>query len=67
MRYKIVTRPCRRGCGRSLSGLNKPIHSTQADFDKYHGICDQCLTEEEKADMCGPMLMRTAKKILGNS
>ena len=60
---QVVRRPCRRGCGKVLAGLSRPIHSTQADFDRYHGICDDCLTDDERADMRGPMLLRSAKNI----
>lgn len=60
----VVTMSCRRGCGKRLATLTAPIHGTKADHAKYHGICDDCLTPEEKADMNGPMLLRTARNIL---
>lgn len=66
-RPQIITMPCRRGCGTVLSTLSAPIHSTQADWQRYHGICDDCLTPEEKADMAGPMLHRTASHIIGRT
>lgn len=64
-RPQVVTRDCRRGCGKRIGTLTGPIHGTQADFDKYSGICYDCLTPAEKEDMFGPMLMRTAKNIQG--
>lgn len=64
-RIQVVRRSCRRGCGKQLAGLNRPIHGSQADFDKYHGICENCLTDDEKTDMKGPMLLRTAQRIVG--
>ena len=63
----IVTRKCRRGCGAIVTGLSRPIHGTQADYDKYHHICDGCLTDDERRDMAGPMLMRTARNIQGQA
>ncbi len=61
----VVTIQCRRGCGKRLTTLSRPIHSTRADYERYHGICGDCLTDAEKADMEGPMLMRTARNIVG--
>lgn len=66
-RVTVVVRSCRRGCGKSLTGLSGPLHGTTADFRRFHGICDDCLTDEEKAEMRGPMLMRTAKRIVGRA
>ena len=63
-RSMLVTRLCRRGCGTQLTTLRKPIHTTQADFDLYHAVCSACLTEDERADMQGDMLMRTARNIV---
>jgi len=65
-RIAIVSRLCRRGCGKRLATLNRPIHSSQADFDRYAGICANCLTAAERADMAGPLLMRTARLIVGS-
>lgn len=64
-RIQIVTVKCKRGCGTELATLNRPIYSTQADYERYSGICSKCITEEEKADMNGAMLHRTAKNIIG--
>ena len=64
-RPTLVTMSCRRGCGKTLSTLSAPIHSTREDHARYHGICDDCLTDEERKDMDGPMLMRTAANIVG--
>jgi len=63
-RPMIVTRPCRRGCGTQLAGLCRPIHHAQSDYDRLHHICDNCLTDEEKAYMRGPMLMAAARRIV---
>lgn len=60
----VVKMPCRRRCGRTVTTLSRPIHSTQADYDRYHGICSECLTEEEHKDMQGAMLLRTAQNIV---
>lgn len=62
---KIMTMKCRRGCGKMLTTTTGPISASLADWRRYHGICEGCLTESEQADMRGPMLMRTAKRIAG--
>jgi hypothetical protein len=51
----LQTIACRRGCGRMLSSLIRPIHSSAATHAKYAGICGSCMTEQEKADMLGAM------------
>jgi hypothetical protein len=63
----IVSQPCRRGCGKQLAGLSRPIHHRQADYDRLHHICDDCLTPDEKAYMAGPMLHATARNIAGGA
>lgn len=64
-RIQLITMSCRRGCGKQLTTTSGPIHGTKADHDRYHGICRDCLTPEEIEDMNGPMLMRTARNIVG--
>lgn len=66
-RPMIVTQPCRRGCGKQLAGLSRPIHHRQADYNRLHHICDDCLTPDEKAYMAGPMLHATARNIAGGA
>ena len=66
-RPTLVRLACRRGCGKTLHTLSAPIHNGQADFDRLHGICDDCLTQEERDYMAGPMLLATAKRIAGRS
>jgi hypothetical protein len=61
----IISMLCRRDCGKRISTLSGPMHSTITDYKKYHGICDDCLTDEEKADMRGAMLLRTARNVQG--
>ncbi len=63
-KIQVMTVSCRRGCGKKLTTLNRPVHSTAEDYRKYSGICENCLTDEERADMNGPMLHRTARNIL---
>ena len=64
-KFRLMTISCRRGCGKKLTTATGPINGTQADYDRYHGICDDCLTADEHADMAGPMLLRTARNITG--
>lgn len=58
---------CRRGCGACLVTLTRPIHGSLADYDRLHGICDDCLTEDERQYMAGPMLMQAAARLAGRA
>lgn len=49
-RIRLETKSCRR-CGRQVMGINRPIHASQATYDKWNGICDECISEEENNDM----------------
>ncbi len=62
-KISLIKLDCRRGCGAVLHTVNRPIHGTQEDYNRYHGICSNCLTDEEKQEMSGPMLLRTAENI----
>lgn len=56
----LQTIACRRGCGRLLSSLIRPIYSSAATHAKYAGICGQCMSEKEKTEM----LTRQAQDVL---
>jgi hypothetical protein len=47
----LQTVACRRGCGRTLSSLIRPIFSSAATHARWAGICSQCLTDAERAEM----------------
>ncbi len=66
-RPALIRMQCRRGCGKHLATLSAPIHHSQADYDRLHGICDGCLTDDERAYMAGPMLINTARNIAAKS
>ncbi len=63
-RPQLVTMSCKRGCGKTITTLSRPIYSTAEDFERYSGICENCLTEEELADINGPMLHRIGQNIV---
>lgn len=47
---RIKTIKCKR-CGREISTMVSPIHSSISTMNKYQGICSNCMTEEEKFNM----------------
>lgn len=50
-RIAVYTAKCRRGCGRTLATTNRSIWGDEATKKKYELICENCLTDTEKADM----------------
>jgi len=52
---RIIARECRRNCGKTVYGLVAPIHATTDCHAKYIGICEDCITAEEKVDMLNNM------------
>lgn len=62
-RVKVIS--CRRGCGKTLTTLAAPINASREDYRRLHGICDNCLTLDEREYMRGPLLLKTAKRIAG--
>lgn len=41
---------CKR-CGKEISTLDKPIHTNKAIQQKYAGVCANCMSDKEKAEM----------------
>lgn len=37
-------------CGKTVLSASRPI-SSQAAFDKFRGICDNCITPDEEREM----------------
>lgn len=46
---------CRRGCGRMLSTLIRPVNSPAALHAPWASVCEACLTRQEKDDMLRAM------------
>lgn len=44
----LVTMKCRRGCGRSVTTLNRSISGAHEVHAELSGICEQCITPEER-------------------
>lgn len=43
---------CKRGCGKTLTTLRRPIHKgRQAQYDRLGGICGDCLTRHELIEL----------------
>lgn len=49
-RITIIVSKCRR-CGCKLATASRSIWGDEATKKKYELICDNCLTDDEKADM----------------
>lgn len=47
----LVTMKCRRGCGRSVTTLNRPISGAHEAHAEFSGICEHCITPEERRSM----------------
>ncbi len=46
----LTTIKCKR-CGKEISTLTKPLHSSTKTMNKWRGICQNCITEKEMALM----------------
>lgn len=66
MRHTIVYRNCPR-CGKQTAGLNKPIHGSQECFEKYAGICEDCMTKEEHENIMYDQLSNGFFKLVGEN
>lgn len=52
----LVTAPCRRGCGRKLHTLSRSLYSIPKEIkEKYHLICNECMSRREKNEMLETM------------
>lgn len=47
-KLRLQTVPCKRGCGVMVTTLNRPIHASPATYQKWSGICADCMTPEER-------------------
>lgn len=58
----LIETKCKR-CGKVISTMTAPIHSSMETMKKWSGICAGCLTEKEKfqimLDMNGDIRRRT--------
>jgi hypothetical protein len=58
---RITYRECPR-CGKTVAGLVRPIAGSKACHAKYAGLCDGCVTAEERreieADILGGVLAK---------
>jgi len=54
---RIVRMECRRNCGRKVATLNRPIHGARRDYDRLHGICERCITPEERRQLEDAMVI----------
>lgn len=52
-RIEIINTECRRGCGRKIATVSRSIHGAAAAHAKFSGICEQCITPEERLEMEG--------------
>ena len=59
---RITTYQCPR-CGKTVAGLTRPIAGSKACHAKYAGLCDGCVTDEERkeieADISGGILAKS--------
>lgn len=47
---------CRRGCGARLSTLSRSLYGLPDEIrEKYHLICNRCMTKKEKNEMLEKM------------
>jgi hypothetical protein len=53
---RLITIPCRRGCGKELTTLSRSMWGMDdAVRQKYQGICHDCLTRKERYAMLDAM------------
>ena len=48
---RLETIPCKR-CGKDLASLKEPIGRSRSLWN-YKGICESCLTDEERNEIAG--------------
>lgn len=58
----LTTCKCKR-CGKELLTMVCPIHSSTATMHKYQGICRNCMTETEFAEMMLSMNEDVSRRI----
>jgi len=49
-KIQIVYNSCPR-CGKTMAGLSRAIHGSEAMRKKYAGLCSDCATDEEKHEI----------------
>lgn len=55
-RNKLISIECKRGCGRSFNSLQRVKWELHEEVrKKYHGICAQCLTRDERDELLGAL------------
>lgn len=50
MNQRLVETTCKR-CGKKLSTMAAPIHSSAATMNKWNRICSSCITDQERMQM----------------
>ena len=50
---RISQAKCRRGCGVTVATMSRPLYGNLDDFKKFQGICQRCLTPQEKLELEG--------------
>ncbi len=58
-KVQLVYRSCPR-CGVKVAGLTGPVHYTDAVFQRLRGVCDGCITPEERKLLTEPRSVRRA-------
>lgn len=62
---QIVTQNCPR-CGRPVAGVSRSIHGADAAHARFSGICERCVTDEERQEIenaiVGAILNRQPKQ-----
>lgn len=59
----IVYEPCRRGCGKLLATISRSHFGIPNEIkEKYHLICNDCMTRKEKNEMLEVMGTSILKK-----
>ena len=59
-RIRVTEKACKR-CGRKVYGVNRPIVSSQATYDRFAGICEDCFTDDDREQL----LDETTENIIG--
>jgi len=63
-RIRVFTMKCRRGCGTTLATMNRSIWGMSPEtVKKFQGICENCMTEEEKRELQEASINAVKKKI----
>ena len=47
MNQRLIETTCKR-CGKKLSTMTAPIHSSAATMYKWNRICSSCITDQER-------------------